>query len=143
VPGKAIARVERLKLMTSIATSLPIQDGVADYLRHGGFDHHLRALRREFERGRDRMLEAIARHFPDGTRATRPEGGYVLWAELPKGCDAMKLHRAALARGISIAPGPMFSARNEHRNCVRLNYGHPWTERTSQAIATLGRLVRS
>jgi DNA-binding transcriptional MocR family regulator len=143
VPGKATARVERLKLMTSIATSLPVQDGIADYLRHGGFDHHLRALRLGFEHQRDRMREAIAKHFPEGTRATQPSGGYFLWVELPAGCDAMQLHRAALARGISIAPGPMFSARRDYANCIRLNYGHPWDERVAQAVATLGRLARA
>ena len=73
VPGRALGRVERLKLMTSIATSIPIQDGIAEYLKHGGFDHHLRALRRALQAQRGRMLAAVAAHFPPGTRATSPE----------------------------------------------------------------------
>jgi len=49
----------------------------------------------------------------------------------------------ALAQGISIAPGPIFSATQRFRNCIRLNYGSPWTEVSEKAMETLGRIVRS
>ena len=44
-----------------------------------------------------------------GTRATRPQGGYFIWVELPERIDTLQLHRAALGHGISIAPGPLCS----------------------------------
>ena len=47
----------------------------------------------------------------------------------------------ALAQGISLAPGPIFSANRQYRNCARLNYGHPWDDPSEQAMATLGRLI--
>jgi DNA-binding transcriptional MocR family regulator len=49
----------------------------------------------------------------------------------------------ALAQGISIAPGPIFSPTQRFRNCIRLNYGSPWTEDSEKAMETLGRIVRS
>jgi ABC-type tungstate transport system substrate-binding protein len=49
--------------------------------------------------------------------------------------------RAALAEGISIAPGPIFSPTRQFADCMRLNFGQPWTARTEAAIATLGRMV--
>jgi DNA-binding transcriptional MocR family regulator len=141
-PGRAFQRVERLKLMTSIATSIPVQEGIAEYLRHGGYDHHLRALRRTFQDERDRMLQAVHEHFPAGTRTTIPAGGYFLWAELPEGTDAMALYRAALQRGISLAPGPIFSAkRGGFGACIRLNFGHPQSAAIARALATVGRLA--
>lgn len=82
----------------------------------------------------------VGHYFPPGTRATRPEGGYFLWVELPEGCDALHIHRQALAQGISVAPGPIFSASHAFTNCLRLNYGHTWNARTEQALATLGQL---
>ncbi|MES1164044.1 MAG: PLP-dependent aminotransferase family protein, partial [Rhizobacter sp.] len=87
------------------------------------------------------LAQAIAEHFPPGTRATRPAGGYFLWVEMPGHVDALEVHRQALAQGISVAPGPIFSAQRGFTNCLRLNYGHPWDERTEQAIATLGRIA--
>jgi len=85
----------------------------------------------------------VARHFPEGTRATRPLGGYFLWVELPPGANALDIHREALALGISVAPGPIFSAARGFANCLRLNYGHAWDARTEDALATLGRLCQS
>jgi DNA-binding transcriptional MocR family regulator len=62
---------------------------------------------------------------------------------LPESVDALALHRQALAHGISIAPGPMFSAKRAFRNCIRLNYGHAWDGRQAAAMATLGALARA
>ncbi|HYC38793.1 MAG TPA: PLP-dependent aminotransferase family protein [Usitatibacter sp.] len=143
VPGRAFERVERLKLTTSIATSIPVQEGIADFLKHGGYDHHLRGLRARLREGQRNVLAAVATHFPAGTRVTRPEGGYFVWAEMPEQVDAMALHRAALEHGISVAPGPIFSARRRFGNCLRLNHGHPWEASLDQAVATLGRLARA
>jgi DNA-binding transcriptional MocR family regulator len=62
--------------------------------------------------------------------------------ELPHDVDGLEVHRLALREGISLAPGPMFSARREFRSCIRLNTGHPWTAQMEGAVATLGRIVR-
>src|SRR5687768_3085748 len=140
VPGRAFQQVERLKLTTSIATSIPVQDGVADFLRQGGYDHHLRALRASLRQQQAAMLRAIESHFPEGTRMTRPDGGYFTWVELPPKADAMALYRAALQKGISVAPGPIFSAQRKFGNCLRVNCGHPWSEAVEKAVAMLGRL---
>ena len=56
--------------------------------------------------------------------------------------DALSVYRTALSNQISVAPGPMFSNHGEFRNCLRLNFGHPWTPRAEDAVATLGQVVR-
>jgi DNA-binding transcriptional MocR family regulator len=140
-PGRFTRAVARAKLTTTLGASAPTQNGLATYLEKGGFDKHLRKLRRALAAQQTLLAQAIAEHFPPGTRATRPAGGYFLWVELPAHVDALALHRQALAQGISVAPGPIFSAQRGFTNCLRLNYGHPWDERTAQAIATLGRIA--
>ncbi|HEU4843897.1 MAG TPA: aminotransferase class I/II-fold pyridoxal phosphate-dependent enzyme, partial [Burkholderiaceae bacterium] len=130
-----------LKLMTSLAAAMPSQLALAAYLGQGGYDRHLRQLRAALARQQAAMLAAVAAHFPPGTRVTRPQGGYFLWLALPDGADALALHRSALAHGIGIAPGPIFSAKREFRHCLRLNYGHPWDASHEAAMATLGRLA--
>ncbi|UGQ47906.1 aminotransferase-like domain-containing protein [Massilia endophytica] len=140
-PGRYARAVERLKLTTSLAAAMPSQLALADYLGQGGYERHLRQLRAALARQRDLMLEAIAAHFPAGTRVTRPQGGYFLWVELPQGCDALALHAQALERHISIAPGPMFSAKRDFGNCIRLNYGQVWDGAMEAALAELGRLA--
>lgn len=141
--GRFAQKIERLKLMTSLCASMPAQAAIADYLQHGGYDRHLRKLRYALEGQQLSMLGAIARHFPAQTRVSHPTGGYFLWLELPEQMDALKLFHLALAQGISIAPGPIFSPTRRFGNCIRLNYGSPWHDTTEQAMETLGKIVRS
>ncbi len=141
MPGRFTREVARLKLTRTLSASAPAQGALADYLAKGGYDRHLRQLRHALNVQQSAMIQAVARYFPQGSKATRPLGGYFLWIELPKNADALHIHRSALARGISIAPGPMFSAERKFLNCIRLNYGHPWDERTEAAMAALGRII--
>jgi DNA-binding transcriptional MocR family regulator len=101
----------------------------------------VRRLRRAFEHQVARVADAIADAFPRGTRVSRPRGGFVLWVEMPPGASALDLHARALDRGISIAPGPIFSAKPRFANCLRISAGFPWSERIAGAIATLGALA--
>lgn len=141
MPGRYTKNVARLKLTTTLSTSAPGQAALADYLAKGGYDKHLRHLRHALAVQQNAMMQAVVRHFPRGTRATHPSGGYFLWVELPTQVNALDIHRRALALGISVAPGPIFSANRGFSNCLRLNYGHPWDDRLDAALVTLGRLA--
>lgn len=140
-PGRFGQRIERLKLMTTLAASLPAQVAIADYLQRGGYDKHLRRLRHALEGQQSSLLAALARHLPPGVRVSRPAGGYFVWLEFDAAFDTLALHQSALEQGISIAPGPIFSARRNHRHCIRLNYGHPWDAGLESAIQALGALA--
>jgi DNA-binding transcriptional MocR family regulator len=140
-PGRFTHDVERLKLSTSLSGSIPVQAALAGYLQEGGYDRHLRSLRQSLQAQRDSLFDAVTRHFPDGTRLARPAGGYFVWVELPGGVDAMALHRAALAQRISLAPGPMFSARAAFQHHIRLTCGQPWDATRERAMRTLARMV--
>lgn len=140
-PGRFRERVERLKFEQTIATPTLPQMAVTEFLENGGYDHHLRQMRRKLASQVQRMTEAIAEHFPAGTRVSRPLGGFVLWVELPPGTSALALHESALAQGISIAPGVIFSAKQRFSNCIRLHCGSPWSDTIARATRTLGRLA--
>ena len=83
----------------------------------------------------------VAEHFPAETRTSRPVGGSVLWLELPAKVNAERLFDDAIAAGISIAPGPIFSPCLCYTNFIRLIFGHPWNEKTEAAIRWLGQRV--
>ena len=141
LPGRYRAQLEKLKFLNTLTTPSVPQVALADYLRHDGYDRHLRRLRR-FYRQQARLMRAmVQRFFPAGTRTSDPQGGYVLWVELPPGVDSMRLYQAALARGITIGPGYMFSMRDDFHHYIRLNYSYPWSAQTEAALKTLGELV--
>jgi len=140
--GRYTQEVARRKIEASLATSLPIQQCIAQMLQRGGYESHLAGLRRGLAQQQAAAMDAIQRYFPAGMRVSRPAGGYFLWIECPAAVDSLELHRMALESGISIAPGPMFSARRQFWNCLRLNYGHPWTAVMDRAIRRLGEILK-
>lgn len=138
-PGIHRDAVVDRKFATTLGTAIPSQAAIAHYLLHNSYDRHLRRLRRALAEGVHRMSEAAQRHFPPETRISRPQGGYVLWVQLPDHVDAFALFEAAAARGIAVAPGPIFSSTSSYRNCIRLNCSHPWSVELERAIAWLGK----
>jgi DNA-binding transcriptional MocR family regulator len=114
---------------------------VAEFLRTGGYDHHLRRLRHTYRQQVARTRDAVAREFPADTKVSDPSGGFVLWLELPRGTDALAIFHRAREAGISIAPGHLFSPAGEFSHCLRLSCGFPWSPRIEDAIATLGKIV--
>jgi DNA-binding transcriptional MocR family regulator len=142
VPGRYFQKTRNLKCTSTGATGTLPQLALADYMANGGYDHHLRGLRQALKRQMEQISHAVAESFPREIKMTRPAGGIVLWVELPPRVDALRLHAKALAEKISIAPGPMFSPRNQFRNFIRLNCGEPWSPQLERAIGLLAYLVK-
>ncbi len=140
-PGRFQAQVEWMKFTTSSAAPTLAQFAVAEFLQSGGYDHHLRSIRREYARNMELLSGAVMRYFPGGVRLTRPAGGLVLWVQLPDKVDSLELYREALTEGITLAPGYVFSATNQFSNFVRLNAAE-FDYRTERAIERLGDLIR-
>ncbi|PLX82958.1 MAG: GntR family transcriptional regulator [Desulfuromonas sp.] len=141
VPGRFQPEIERLKMVVNLAAAAPTQLALAEFLANGGYDHHLRHIRRVYAQKVAEMSEAIGRHFPAGTRVTRPQGGFCLWVEMPDEVDALRLYARALKHKITLAPGPVFSATGKFRNCIRLNAAF-WTDRLEGTLKTLGGLAK-
>ena len=138
--GRFAPRIAELKFSSTLATNTLGQAAIADFLAHGGYDHHLRGLRKAASIQVANVAQAVRRSFPAGTCVSAPAGGFVMWVELPAERDSLKLHRMALKAGISIAPGPIFSPRRRFRNCLRLS-AFFWSEKIDRAVGTLGQLA--
>jgi DNA-binding transcriptional MocR family regulator len=140
-PGRYLDRVRKFKMAYSNGTSVLPQLTIARYLESGGYDLHLRKIRKAYAQKSLGMCRAIEEYFPEGTRIAEPLGGYMIWVKLPEGLDSMVLYREAVKSRITIAPGCMFSPSGKFRDFVRLNAA-AWSERTEKDLSRLGRLVR-
>jgi DNA-binding transcriptional MocR family regulator len=140
-PGRYYEQVRKYKLALNLGTAVLPQMAVAAFLSGGGYDHHLRRLRREYAQRMSLMGQAVLQHFPEGTRVTSPRGGFVLWVQLPDKVDSLELYGPALKAGISIAPGYMFSATPKYRNYIRLNAAF-WSYSSLLALEKLALLVK-
>ncbi|MEQ9365720.1 MAG: PLP-dependent aminotransferase family protein [Leptospirales bacterium] len=140
-PGRSYERVEQIKFMNTVATNAPCQIALAEFLRAGQYERHLIRMR-ESLRDQIRVAQAIiADRFPAGTRVSRPQGGFVLWIELPSGTDSHHLYNRALENGINLLPGLAFSNSDRFRSCIRISCGHAWNDKRRDALATVGRIA--
>ncbi len=138
--GRFQKQIEKNKMLANVATPSPTQLAVAEFLANGGYEHHLRSIRRVYARQTAQMADAIGRSFPAGTRVSNPQGGYLLWVEMPEQVNALKLYQRCKQVGITIAPGQLFSIEGKFHNCIRLNAAN-WNGCVEAAIETLGRLA--
>jgi len=129
------------KTISSGATNPITQNVLAEYLASTAFERHLRSLRRAYEQQVAAMQAAVSRYFPAGTRMSQPQGGYVLWVELPEHVDTSAAYERAIAEHLAYVPGELFSANGMYRNCLRLNCGNPHSVEIDDAVRRLGRIV--
>jgi DNA-binding transcriptional MocR family regulator len=139
--GRYLTKIlERKFAFTMCGPALP-QAAMAQFLGSGGYDNHLRRMRRTFRDNIDRMIRTIDRAFPKGTRVSRPDGGFVLWLELPKPLSSRELFEAALKKGVCFVPGDVFSTSHRYDNCLRVSCGSAWNTRIEKGLETLGELA--
>ncbi len=140
--GRWQGRVQMLKFAQSRPNDSWSQVLAGRFIASGAYDRHLRTLRQTLREQRERMAESIAGCFPAGTRLSVPSGGLAMWVELPANVSSVALFDAALAQGIRIAPGTMFSNLNRFDHYFRICFGLPPSANLEAALATLGRLTQ-
>lgn len=140
-PGRFKTELEWLKFTINTSPPTLPQYAIADFIESGGYDHHLRRIRREYARNVELMSSAVIRYFPPGVRLTRPSGGFVLWVQLPENVDSLELYKKALAAKIALAPGHVFSASNQYANFIRLNAAE-FNYSIERSLEQLGSIIK-
>ena len=133
--------VAALKRVQGAATNEVMEYALADLLTQSAYESQMRRLSAAMKARLHEARSLVSAHFPKGTRVSDPSAGYTLWVELPAYMDSMQLFNEALALGISFGPGPLFSATDRYRHCLRLSFSGAWGDTEKQALQALGRLA--
>ena len=141
--GRFHREMSDLKFCSSVSQPALLGEVLGAFLESGGYAQHLRRLRRAYAGQIDRLRGLIDSAFPQGTRATEPTGGFLVWVELPEGCNANRLFDIALKQGISITPGNLYSPSGRYTRHVRLSGCHPFSDRHIHALVSLGELANA
>ncbi|WP_028614659.1 aminotransferase-like domain-containing protein [Halopseudomonas pelagia] len=141
-PGRFHHRLRELKQISSITTASAPQLLMSRLMESGFYAQHVQQLRHQLAAQTQETAAAVLDAFPPGTRIDIPTGGCVLWVGLPHRLDSRILFDQALAKGIHIFPGTVFSVGPRHFNYMRLNAGTPINSKLRQAIGQLGELAR-
>ncbi len=142
IPGARFSeRIRRLKAGITISTSTLDQYVVSRFLESGAYERHLRMLRSLLKKQLFQTALAVQKHFPADTRLAVPEGGSLLWVQLPVSVDGLAVARAAFDRNIAIIPGAVCSNSKLFGNYIQIGCAAPFSHRIRQAIGVLGKVV--
>jgi DNA-binding transcriptional MocR family regulator len=119
-----------------------LEAAASEVLASGDYERHLRRLKGRVRAGMQAVTARVQAGFPRGTRISAPPAGFLLWLELPRQVDALQVHRLALALGIGVSPGPLFSPRGDLVHHLRLNCANEPTPRLLGAVDQIGQLCR-
>lgn len=134
-----LERAVAQKRMTTLANATLPELLAAECLASGVYDRHLRRMLPRLRQQVRQLEHAVASHFPAGTKSSRPEGGFMSWLELPRGCDGERLFWSAREAGISIMPGSVFSLSTGLERFIRLSAGS--RAPLEPALRSLGRIA--
>ena len=142
IPGKRFSpRIQRLKAGMTISTSTLDQYIVSSLLASGTYERHLRILRSALKKQVFKTALGIQRHFPEQTRLAIPQGGSMLWVQLPPGVDGLKVYQTAFDRNIAIVPGVVCSNSKRFSNYIQIACAAPFSRRIKEALGLLGSIV--
>ncbi|MCB5309185.1 aminotransferase-like domain-containing protein [Yersinia massiliensis] len=139
--GRFTEDLHKLKAVSSMAESTLLSETLALFLESGGYDHHLRSLRRRYAQQVQQAQQLITRHFPYGTKVTQPAGGFVFWVEFPDSVDTVALFHQMLKEQICLTPGTLYSPSGRYRHAFRLSCCYPFNQRYTEALAKLGAVA--
>lgn len=138
--GRYYTQVLQARMAGEWAGAPLLEAATSEMLASGDYDRHLRRLKRRIAEGIAAVVAQVGASFPPGTRVNVPAAGFLLWVELPPQVNALEVHRRALARGIGVSPGPLFSPGAELSHFLRLNCANEPTPRLLNAVEQIGAL---
>ena len=116
---------------------------VAEVLKDGFIDRHVPTIRALYKRQCEAMLEALDREMAGlGVTWNRPAGGMFLWAQLPKGMDAVKLLPHAVDKNVAFVPGAAFYASQPVQETLRLSFVTSTVAQIQTGVAALAQTIR-
>ncbi|HVE64007.1 MAG TPA: PLP-dependent aminotransferase family protein [Mycobacteriales bacterium] len=114
---------------------------VSEYLRTQPWQQQIKVYQEVYRERRDTILDALAHHLPEGTRWTRPAGGFYTWVTLPHGLDATAMLPRAVQGRVAYVPGSAFYADGSGTSRMRLSYCYPPPERIREGIRRLAGVI--
>ena len=100
-PDWLAGRLRRIRAESDLGGSVLDHLTMAELIASGGYDKHLRVVRRRYRERRDALVGALARELPEW-RVQGVAAGLHVVVELPEGMDEAALTEACLAEGLRV-----------------------------------------
>lgn len=141
VPKPIERQVAKLKRISSRQNEQLLQDTIARWMESGGFEKHLRKMRRVYDERRNSMLGELTRlQKVQNISWLSPDGGMALWLDI--GRDSTKLAHLAHRNGIAINPESNFRLDKKAGSHLRLGFSGQTPEENKLGLQALFSLIK-
>ncbi|MFO1076487.1 MAG: PLP-dependent aminotransferase family protein [Planctomycetota bacterium] len=140
--AEVLAPMAAVKRFMDLETSALLQAALVEFVARGGFDHYLDELRDELRKRHAALQAAAAAYLPAGCTVTDPDGGFVVWLEMPTAPLAARLAELAAERGVRVVPGRMFDPNSRPSRGLRLSLTRADAAAIDRGLAVLGEAAR-
>jgi DNA-binding transcriptional MocR family regulator len=142
LPADGASNMEAAATNIYLTPALVGQATVYEFIRRGSLEPNIERVTSLLRERRDAMLEALDTELPD-VRASRPEGGYFLWVDLPDAVDAGELLGRAEAAGVTFVRGADFfpAGSGLGRNSARLAFSYVSPDEIREGVSRLAGLL--
>jgi GntR family transcriptional regulator/MocR family aminotransferase len=118
------------------------QLALAEFLREGHFDRHLRRMRAVYLERRDALLGGLARHCGDRVSVYNADAGLHVAVLLPAGVEDADVVRRMAGRGLTATALSTCYAGPARRSGLLLGFGGSTARRLLEATRVLGEILR-
>jgi DNA-binding transcriptional MocR family regulator len=141
IPGTLHEEFAAKKCQQDLHSAVVTEATLREFLDAGAFDPHLEWLRTRNQHRRTLALDVIKRSFPEGTQVIPPQGGYMLWAELPRPVDLGEVRKRAREQRVVFAAGGVFFPAPPEASYLRLNCAKASEAELVEGLESLGRIL--
>jgi len=149
-PGRYFERYLTDRSVQTFGVNQPVQNTLFEFIYSGQYSKHLKKLKLKLNQNVRDYHKLLRTFLPKSARISTPEGGLVLWIQVPK-LNSQALLEEAIKKQIYFRAGNEFSTLNLYKDCFRINIGwsiHATDETDDKAkryqqLITLCELIKS
>ena len=113
---------------------------ISEYLATADWKKQVDTFRGVYKERKDAALKAMKKYLPTLT-TTKPDGGFYLWVDLPKGMDSKAMLPLAVKELVAYTPGTAFYGDGQGKDKLRICYSFPTPERIDLGIKRLSNVI--
>jgi len=143
VPAELAAALAGYRRIVTRQNATLLQDTVARWMNSGGFERHLRKMRRAYEGRMETLVSCLEAGKASGLPLSwaAPDGGMAIWADT--GLDSVRAAELALRRGVYVHPGANYRLDRKPDTHLRLGFANQSPGEIEQGATLLFDALRS
>ncbi|WP_167505757.1 PLP-dependent aminotransferase family protein [Desulfosediminicola flagellatus] len=138
---KRIQELAQLKRLMDHSAPAITQALALNIYRSGRFDSHVESMRLVYQKRMSTLINSLEKLMPKEIRWSRPNGGFSILLELPRGYSSVALLLTAIDKGVSFLPGPLFDIDQRYVHGMRLSTAWADEHQIKEGIELLANAI--